>query len=296
MSSKPLYQLVDELSTSGMTTFMLKALDFVIPGEYRNLTGFKNTIQVISGEDDPALIQKIGDRAIKLFNDSTQGYQRALWLYQTVDSLQGWMGAAVMANKIGERFSAMSFLGKITPKAEKVQVLNLGVKLVTEIAAFCYINGIPGDSIKDFLKSITDMQEERKMRMAALICVDGLLPLGPDFISKMLSLLQSTGVDDLQKNERFQKVASMLPGDSPATKLGFIQESTKGVSDWMKNFTTEHGLTVDKIAGSLKKYVDYAGDKMDYLAAFLDMTTNYFEHTGIQTIARQVTVRALAEI
>jgi len=32
------------------------------------------------------------------------------------------------------------------------------------------------------------------------------------------------------------------------------------------------------------------------LAAFLDMTTNYYEHTGTQTIARRLINRAYAEI
>jgi hypothetical protein len=36
--------------------------------------------------------------------------------------------------------------------------------------------------------------------------------------------------------------------------------------------------------------------KLDYLAAFLDVTTNYYEHTGTQTLARRLIERAYAEI
>jgi len=42
--------------------------------------------------------------------------------------------------------------------------------------------------------------------------------------------------------------------------------------------------------------VDIADDKLDYVAAFLDMTTNYFEHTGTQSVARRLIERAASEI
>jgi hypothetical protein len=35
---------------------------------------------------------------------------------------------------------------------------------------------------------------------------------------------------------------------------------------------------------------------LDYVAAFLDMSTNYYEHTGIQTVARRVIEQAAREI
>jgi len=36
----------------------------------------------------------------------------------------------------------------ITPKADKAQTIDLSLKLVAELVAFCQINGIPGDSIE----------------------------------------------------------------------------------------------------------------------------------------------------
>ena len=38
------------------------------------------------------MIQKIGERAIPLYNDKKQGYQRAVWLYQTVESMSNVLG------------------------------------------------------------------------------------------------------------------------------------------------------------------------------------------------------------
>lgn len=294
--SKPIVNLVDDLPTNNLTTKMLHALDFVAPGEWQNLVGFDNTIKVLTGETDEKMVKKIGERAIRLFNDSSQGYQRALWLYQTVDSAQGMLGFTALVNKVGERFSMLSVLNKITPRSEKLQTIDLSVKLVVELVAFCYINGIPGDSIKDFVKALTSYAGESMIRMAALVCVDGLLPLGPDALSKILSLLQSSGVADLEKNERFQKVQSMVPGADAAGKLAFVRESMGAVGDWMKDFVAKRQVTVDKVAGSMKSFVDYAENKLDYLAAFLDMTTNYYEHTGVQTLARSLILRAVSEI
>ncbi|MDX2097660.1 MAG: hypothetical protein SFW36_07770, partial [Leptolyngbyaceae cyanobacterium bins.59] len=56
------------------------------------------------------------------------------------------------------------------------------------------------------------------------------------------------------------------------------------------------GLTPDRVAGSLSQFIEVTGDKLDYLGAFLDVSTNYYEHTGTQTLARRLIERAVAEI
>jgi len=84
--SKPIQKLVDDLPTNNITISMLRSLDFVAPGQWQNVVGFENTIRTVTGETDESLIQQIGERAIYLYNDRSQGYQRAMWLYQTVDS------------------------------------------------------------------------------------------------------------------------------------------------------------------------------------------------------------------
>src|SRR5262245_23396118 len=135
--AKTINKIVDALPEKSWTVRMLQALDFVTPGQWKNLVGFDKTIMAVTGEDDPELVQKIGERAIELYNDSKQGYQRALWLYQTVDTGQGIAGAMALANLMGEKLQIMKFLGKITPKLETTQSIELCVKLVVELVAFC---------------------------------------------------------------------------------------------------------------------------------------------------------------
>jgi hypothetical protein len=103
--SKTIFELVDQLPKDNLTVKSLRALDFVIPGEWQNIVGFTNTIKDVTGETDEELIQQIGERAIWLFNDKSQGYQRALWLYETINSAGGTLGAAALANNSQTRKS-----------------------------------------------------------------------------------------------------------------------------------------------------------------------------------------------
>jgi hypothetical protein len=294
--SKPIFELVDELPTNNMTIKALRALDFVIPGEWDNLVGFENSIKVITGEDDEELIQQIGERAIYLYNDKSEGYQRALWMYQTISNSGRAMGSAAMANKVGENISFLGFLNNLTPKADKLQTIDLSLKVVTELLGFCQINGIPGDSIGDFVGALGDYGGESLMRMAALVCFDGLIPLGPDFLETILGWFEKLTPSDLENHEAFNEMREDIPGDDGDSKLGFIGESVSSVSGWMGDFVSDHDLTPRKVINSLQNYMDVADDKLDYVAAFLDMTTNYYEHTGIQTLARRLIERAYAEI
>lgn len=294
--STTVFELVDKLPKDNMTVKALRALDFVIPGEWNNLVGFENTIRTVTGETDEEMIQQIGDRAIYLFNDKSQGYQRALWLYQTIDSASSALGAAALANKVAGNVPFLSVIGNLTPKPEKAQTIDLSLKLVTELLAFCQINGIPGDSIGDFAGSLGDYGGESLMRMAALVCFDGLIPLGPDFIMMTQDWIARLSPSDVQENPAFKSIGSMIPGGSPAAQLGFIGESFDSVSGWMSSFVSDRGLTPQNVLGHLQNFVEISADKVDYVGAFLDMTTNYYEHTGIQTLARRLIERAVAEI
>ena len=46
----------------------------------------------------------------------------------------------------------------------------------------------------------------------------------------------------------------------------------------------------------MKEYVDVADNSLDWVAAAIDLGTNCFEHTGIQSVARRVISRAYGEI
>ncbi len=294
--STPIFKRIDELPTGGPTVMALKSLDFAVPGQWNNLVGFNHTIESVTGESDPALIQQIGERAVTLYNDKSQGYQRAMWLYDTVDSASGALGTAALANQMGQNISFLGFLDKLTPKPEKAQSIDLTVKLVVELVAFCQINGIPGDSIGDFLGALGDYGGESLMRMAALVCFDGLIPLGPDFIQKGLDTLENMSPSDLESNTTFKGVSELIPGGNPAGQLGFVLNSFNSVKGWMGDFVSDRGLTQRSVVDNLSKFIEITDDKLDYLGAFLDMVVKYYGHTGAQTLARRLIERAIAEL
>jgi hypothetical protein len=295
--SDSIFELVDNLPQNNVTTMMLRSLDSIVPGEWENTVGFVETIRKVTGETDEELIQQIGDRAVWLYNDKSQGYQRAMWLYQTVDRSDKALGSAALANKVGNKIPLVGgLLTKISPNPEKAQALDLAIKLVVELVAFCQINGIPGDSIGDFVGALGDYSGESLMRMAALVCVDGLVPLGPDFLLKAQSTLSGIGPKDLESNSTFQGVSESIPGGNSKGKLDFIGESFGSVKSWMADFVSSKNLSPEKVMNNLQGFLEFSDNKLDYVAAFIDVSTNYYEHTGTQTLARRLIERAFDEI
>jgi hypothetical protein len=123
-----------------------------------------------------------------------------------------------------------------------------------------------------------------------------LIPLGPDFILRALETLGKMSPQDLEQNSTFKGVSSLIPGGNPAGQLGFINQSFDSVKGWMTDFVSSRGLTQDKVVNNLQNFVEISKDKLDYLGAFLDVSTNYYTHTGVQTLTRRLIERAVAEI
>ena len=170
------------------------------------------------------------------------------------------------------------------------------VKLVAEIVAYCQINGIPGDSVGDFLAGLGDYGGESLMRMCALVCFDGLIPLGPDFIGMVMDKMGGMSPGELEGNQTFKGIKDQIPGGDTGGQLGFITESFGNVSGWMNDFVSSRGLSPEMIVGNMRNFVEISDDKLDYLGAFLDVSTNYYVHTGTQTLARRLIERAAAEM
>jgi hypothetical protein len=331
--------MIDELPTRSLTVRVLKTLDWIVPGQWENVVGFTETIQSVTGETNDAVIQKIGERAVVLYNDKRQGYQRAMSLYRAVDKADRLaIGPLAMLNTAGSQIRWLGFLNRITPKAENLQALDLGLKVVAELSAFCLINGIPGDSIGDFVKSLNAYSKESLMRMAALIALDGILPLGPNFLEGVSHALNRTNPQEMAENKLYNAIRSYLPGGSlsskgdasaaaqpakpskysprgsqtrtssatstgsskyspnPDSHLEFVRDSFGEVSGWMNTMVSRTQMTREKVADSLGKIAEVSDSKLDYVAAFLDMSTYYYEHTGTQTLARRLIERAVNEI
>lgn len=284
-------ETVDNLPETGVTVYALRGLDFVVPGVWENNTDFEQMVTQATGHGRPDQVQQIAGQAEAIFADESTGYQRALWIYQNIDTADAALGAAAMANKVGERVGFLSFLSRLTPKADTTQSIDLGLKLAGELIAFCTVNGLPRDSagMRRFATALADEYSGPSlMRMVALVCIDGVLPLGPDFTRKASNILGGLSPAQLEENSMYQRVSGLIPGDSTAGQLSFINDNLGTVRGWIDNLINTHNLTPERISGQLAQYIEIADDKLDYVAAFLDMSTNYFSHTGSQSLAQSV--------
>lgn len=295
--AKSIVTLVDTLSEDNITTKVLNALDYLFPGEWVNIHGFDDSIRALTKETDPAMVQRIRDKAIALYDDSKNGYQGAISLYQTIDKADTALGAAALANKIGEKIGLLGFLNKITPKADTSQTIDLILKISVEILAYCKLYGIPSGNPKYFVKALQEnYQGAALIRMATLVCIDGLLPLGPDFLDKVHEFVGNSDAAAIESNASYTVLGSALPGNDSQSKISFLSENFEAVRGWMQELITKTGVTQGSIFGRVGRFIQFADDNLDVVAAFLDQTTNYFEHTGIQTVATKLIKDAHAAV
>jgi hypothetical protein len=294
--SNNLEEVLAALPESNMTVRLLKVLDYLAPGEWKNINDLAVLVGDVTGESDPEVIKAVGGRAVELFMDPETGYQRALSLYSMVDSASTFAGFTSLAGKLGEDVEWLSFLGKVTPKVETTQAIDAGLKLACEVTAFCSTNGLPGDSIGDFVGALAASAKEDKMRLAAWIACDCFLPLGPDFMSKITSMVESASEGDFMKNSLFARVGQYLPGGGVAEKKNQVVTNVKAVEGYVKSFVSEKQMTHEGVLGKIKGFIDVNEERLDYLAGIIDLSTNYFLHTGTQSVARRAVTRAYGEI
>jgi len=291
--SDSINELLDELPANNLTVKTLNALNFVLPQKWENVVGCDKTISVITGANDANTVMQIRNRMIELYNDRDNGYQGAVRFYRIVDNADKALGAAAMANKIGEKIGFLSFLNKLTPKADTTQSIDLCLKIVAELIAYSKLNGIKLDPI-DFVSELRqNYTGSALMRMVALVCIDGLIPLGPDFLQKAQDTLNNQGERSFENNPVFAAIEPSIPSDN---KIGFIASTFSSVSGWMDNLVSSTGLTPNTVFNHIGSFIEFSDDKLDFVAAFLDQSTNYFEHTGIQSVARKLILRAAQDV
>ncbi|CAN5561522.1 hypothetical protein BH09MYX1_BH09MYX1_42200 [soil metagenome] len=292
--TESIHQILEALPETSLTTRALSALDYLVPGEWKNITSFQAMIVDATGESDEALLQQVGEKAFKIWFDESTGYQRAVTIYQLVDAESKIAGAAALTSMASQRFQVLEFMKDLAPKPDTVQAIDAGVKFVAELAAFTSMRGLPGDSIGDFAASLAHCTKEDSMRLAAWLAFDCVLPLGPDFLKKLLDGIEG-GADKLAKHSVFQKLAGYLPGGAEGGK-GLIKGVLESSGDHLTTFVQSKGMTQDNLLAKARELIEVSDDKLDLVAAALDIGTSYFEHTGIQTVSRALVTRAYGEI
>lgn len=287
-------EATDGLSQKNLTTMALHALDFVVPGQWKNITGFDNTIAAVTAGDARWDVPAVRARALAAYSDSGNGYQKALWLYRTVDTADMALGAATLARKATEKVPFLSFMNRFTVDSDTVQAVDLALKLTAEIVAFSALKGAQPD-LSTYTGELANYSGESAMRFAALVCFDGLIPLGPDFVRLTAETLRKFSPTKLEGNGLFKSIRDQIPGETAGAKQGFITNAFERVQASVENFVAQKDLRPEKIFSQLESFIDVTDDKLDYVGALLDLSTDYFAHTGTQTVARKLIERVVAE-
>ena len=134
------------------------------------------------------------------------------------------------------------------------------------------------------------------MRLASWVIIDGMLPLGPDFMQRIIATVQDASNSKLAGHSIFDAISSYLPGDSTEQKQAFVAKALNATSDFMDKFVKDKGLNRQMVIGKLSGVVDITESTLDYVAAGLDASTSYFTHTGTQSVARVMAEQAFASL
>ena len=92
------------------------------------------------------------------------------------------------------------------------------LKIVAELIAYSKLNGIQLDPIDFVSKLRENYTGAALMRMVALVCIDGLIPLGPDFLQKAQDTIDNKGERTFENNPVFGAIQGSIPSDD---KVGF---------------------------------------------------------------------------
>jgi len=293
---------LEELPRDGLTVSALEALDFVVPGEWENLTSFDALVAQVTRSDKPALAAAVRQKALAM-EQADPAWARALKVYQLVDKVDQVAAATAAAGKVKDLFGGFGgalggLLDQVTPKPETTQSLDAGAKLIAELLAFSQLNGMPtnAEAVARFVVALGDYGRYDLMRIAAWTVFDGLLPLGPNFVSIISGTFRDLAGSALTEHGAFSSLMGQIPGDSAEAKRAFVVNAIDQTGTWIDGFVQDKGLTQDKVMGQLKGTLSLAEGSMDVVAAAIDASTMYTAHTGTQTVARQLARQAVEEL
>lgn len=283
---------LEALPKDGLTVKALRTLDTVVPGEWDNCTAVDQMAREVCGpEAPPKLALQVAVNARQLAIKDAARYDRALQVYRLVDKVDQAAAGAAVAGKAAELFGSLGFMKKFTPKPDTTQALDAGAKLVGELVAFGTLNGMPSadaDGLARFAGALADYGRYDLVRIAAWVVFDGLVPLGPDFVQRIIKTWSDMASSEVAGNAAFKVLADKLPGDDLDQKRGFAIQALDRTGEWVTRFVEDKGIQQEAVLKRLQGTLGVADGGLDYVAAALDASTNYFSHTGTQTVARAV--------
>ena len=287
---------LDRLPRRNLTVLALKGISTLVPGGWHNTTSANELISSVLGSSDAALIAQVRARADVLSRARHEGYGRALSLYDAVNRSQKAAGGLRLLANVAAVLPLVKRAANLTPTSDTLQAVDLSLKVAAEMLAFTQVNGLPGDSFAEFGASLGEYAGEARVRMAALICFDALLPLGDQALQRLDGLLGRVGQRELRLSPAYAGMAAMIPGRGDDAHLGFLRRGVDQWLGWAAGFASDLGLSGQKAVQALESSLGPWQGGFEQLATFLDAFTDTYQHTGVQAVARRLVERAAAEI
>jgi hypothetical protein len=294
--SRTVLERLERLPRRDLTVLALRGIGTLVPGGWQNVTSADALISAVLGSSDPELIRQVRARADLLSAARHEGYGRALSLYDAVNRSQHATGGLRLLANVGAGVPLLKRMATLTPASETLQAVDLSLKVGAELLAFTQVNGLPGDSFADFSAALADYAGDARVRMAALICFDALLPLGDQALQRLDGLLGKATASDLRQLPSYGLMAGLIPGRGDQAHLGFLRSGVESWAGWASGFIGTLGLSGQKAVRALEGALGPWSGGMQGLATFLDAFTDTYSHTGVQAVARRLVERAAAEI
>ncbi|MEB3351575.1 MAG: hypothetical protein VKM01_04545 [Cyanobacteriota bacterium] len=294
--SRTVLERLERLPRRDLTVLALRGVSTLVPGGWHNITSASALISDVLGSDDPALIAQVRSRADALSRARHEGYGRALSLYDAVNRSQKAAGGLRVLANITGALPLVKGMANLTPASDTLQAADLSLKVAAEMLAFTQVNGLPGDSFSDFSRALQEYAGEARVRMAAMVCFDALLPLGDQALGRLDGLLGKVAAGDLRRLPAYAGMAPLLPGRGDGAHLGFLRQGVDTWLGWAGGFVGSLGLTGQKAVRALEGTLGPWQGGFEQLATFLDAFTDTYAHTGVQAVARRLVERAAAEI
>jgi hypothetical protein len=294
--SATVLERLERLPRRNLTVLALRGISSLVPGGWQNQTSAEELISDVLGSDDPELVQQVRARADQLSRARHEGYRRALSLYDAVNRSQKAAGGLRVLANVAGALPLVKRLAVLTPASQTLQAVDLSLKVAAEMLAFTQVNGLPGDSFAAFGDSLREYSGEARVRMAALVCFDALLPLGDNALHRLDDLLGQVGSRELHQLPSYAGMASLLPGRGDAAHLSFVRRGVDQWLGWADDFVGDLGLSGQRAVRALESTIGPWHGGMEQLATFLDAFTDTYSHTGVQAVARRLVERAAAEI
>jgi hypothetical protein len=294
--SRTVLERLERLPRRGLTVLALQAISTLVPGRWHNITSVEVLITDVIGAEDPGLAARVRSRADVLSRARHEGYGRALSLYDAVNRSQKAAGGLRLAANVVGVVPLLKRLASLTPPTETVQAVDLSLKVAAEMLAFTQVNGLPGDSFTEFGAALADYAGEARVRMAALICFDALLPLGDAALLRLDDLLARADGREFQQLPAYGRMRRFLPGGDVTAHRTFLRRATEQWAGWAGGFAGQLGLSARAATQALEGAIGPWQGGFDQLALFLDSFTETYAHTGVQAVARRLVERAAAEV